>query len=287
MGNQIFQYCFARALSLKYKRNLRIDYSALVGNRGEKYRKIYPGTQFRLNEYSICADFVSKFLARYIYLIRRKRIYKFFNIIARVKFFNKLIPVYMREGEIEEEDIDKFKNVFIEGHWTDFDSLNSYNSIIKNELSLKNELSQQNGELLKEILTVNSVSIHFIRGIKVSDLKHRKIFHESSLQYFINAYNYIYNHVTSPKFYIFSNDIKWVKRNWPENKIADFIDNDGPDFEHHFLMSRCKHNIVDNSTFSYTAAFLNNNQSKIIISPKIWMKQSNFSKPKSWIVMDN
>jgi hypothetical protein len=55
-----------------------------------------------------------------------------------------------------------------------------------------------------------------------------------------------------------------------------------------FLMSICKHNIIANSTYSWWAAWLNKNKSKIIIAPSDWKDKSpilknNIQIPKSWV----
>ena len=38
------------------------------------------------------------------------------------------------------------------------------------------------------------------------------------------------------------------------------------------IMSMCKHNIIANSTYSWWAAWLNNNKEKIVIVPPVWSK---------------
>jgi hypothetical protein len=53
-------------------------------------------------------------------------------------------------------------------------------------------------------------------------------------------------------------------------------------------MSICKHNIIANSTYSWWAAWLNKNKSKIIIAPSDWKDKSpilknNIQIPKSWV----
>ena len=71
-------------------------------------------------------------------------------------------------------------------------------------------------------------------------------------------------------FLIFSDDINWCKEFFPDiPEKFKFIDGN-TDYEDLILMSLCKNNIICNSTFSWWAAWLNQNQDKKVIVPTNW-----------------
>jgi len=53
------------------------------------------------------------------------------------------------------------------------------------------------------------------------------------------------------------------------------------------LMSHCKHNIIANSSFSWWAAWLNQNSDKMVIAPKKWFNDVSINThdliPSEWI----
>jgi hypothetical protein len=53
------------------------------------------------------------------------------------------------------------------------------------------------------------------------------------------------------------------------------------------LMSKCKHHVISNSTFSWWGAWLSNYNNNIVIAPRKWMniQKDRFSNPcpNTWI----
>ena len=89
-------------------------------------------------------------------------------------------------------------------------------------------------------------------------------------------------------FFIFSDDIEWVKNNFPKNHQVTFVSNpELQSFEEMFLMSQCKHNIIANSTFSWWGAWLNKNKDKMVIAPEKWFSSDIYDSrsiiPSDWI----
>ena len=76
--------------------------------------------------------------------------------------------------------------------------------------------------------------------------------------------------IENPKYIVFSDDVEWCKNNmdFPENTIYENHGN--TIYEKLKVMSNCKNFIISNSTFSWWAQFMSNNQNKKVIAPKKW-----------------
>jgi len=71
-------------------------------------------------------------------------------------------------------------------------------------------------------------------------------------------------------FVVFSDRINWCKHHFEQlNKNIIYIDNGY--VEDLFLMSKLKHQIIANSTFSWWGAYLNTNPDQIVVTPRYWM----------------
>jgi hypothetical protein len=102
----------------------------------------------------------------------------------------------------------------------------------------------------------------------------------------LNAIEEMNQKLEHPSWYVFSDDIQWVKENIPLPN-ATFIDwNKGEDsWQDMMLMSSCRHHIICNSTFSWWGAWLNPRKEKIVLVPEKWFNHQDtpYIYPKEWI----
>jgi hypothetical protein len=133
----------------------------------------------------------------------------------------------------------------------------------------------------------NSVSLHVRRGdylkAKPDDFYHFD--GVATLDYYEKAVAYIKNKFGNCKFFVFSNDLEWCKKEF-SNLDAAYVDcNSGENsWRDMYLMSLCKHHINANSTFSWWGAWLSN-KNGVTICPKMFLRTvvTNDIYPERWV----
>lgn len=271
LGNQMFQY----AAALSYSKKIDTDlYFYKTFN--SYYHQNH--TKFDINElFDLKLKYISKFeLEKKIGLFKsnfyvNRLLYKF-----SIKN-NKILHDKSLEDCLKKDDYLLF------GYFQNPQFFNDYKNLIINKLSrpLHSEnLNKYN--IFKEISQKNSISIH-IRGGDYLFEKNRLICNQ---KYYADAIQIVNKKIANPSFYIFSDDLNYAQEilsNLKEDFV--FIDLNFSNALTMHLMSICNHNIISNSTFSWWAAFLNKNNNKMIISPKVWSKNSSspFLSLKEWI----
>lgn len=132
--------------------------------------------------------------------------------------------------------------------------------------------------LLDEITRTESVSVHIRRGDYLL-LQNQKLFGNICTEaYYAAAMEQMRREHPGCVFYLFTNDKDWAEKQINSNSQIRIVDLEESawsgmdrDYAEFILMSRCRHNIMANSSFSWWASYLNGNPHKTVLAPEKWL----------------
>lgn len=283
LGNQMFQYALYRKL-LTMEDDVYIDaitsYELFKNqHNGYELEKIFNINPKHANIRYIkqLSDTNSRLFAR----IRRKS-------------FGVKRTMYIESKEFKyDEDLFRNKDLYIKGYWQNLNYFKGIANELKEDFIFYKELDPKNQRLAQDIFSGNSVSIHIRRGDYYKNKSYEKKFgNVATLSYYQQAIDLIKSKIENPQFYVFSDDMDWVKENLDLGEGTTYVDYNKKEdsYKDMQLMSICKHNIIANSTFSWWGAFLNVNPNKIVIAPKKWINIDWLDEveifPDDWILLE-
>lgn len=168
--------------------------------------------------------------------------------------------IYRVPGNTFVPDIIKADNEFVyyHGYWLHPSWFNSYQSILKKELSFPPLVDDRNCFYANQILNSKSAAVHIRRGDYV------KIGWASNTDYYREKIKEVLAQHPNASFYIFSDDIPWCRENQeslglnlPEQVFYIEGNTQGRNYIDLQLMSMCQIMIINRSAFGYLAMLLN------------------------------
>ena len=278
LGNQLFQYAFAKALKTRVGQEVYLDISDINLRKEKDSKKIKWMSLCDIREFQLDNFMIT------LPLIDEKELVKKYNQKEYTsKFLNYcrnlyLLPtVYLNERLYNEYKFrfSMWHNYYIKGYFFDKKYYENETDALRKEFKLKKTIAMPDD--IKCILdNRNTVSLHVRRGdfLNIG----RDI---SRSDYYIKALDYIKDKVRDPFLLIFSDDIEWVDKSM--NFDLEYLTISGRGFsdcEELTLMSMCRNHIIANSTFSYWGAWLSPNKDKIVTLPRGWRPKI---IPDTWV----
>ncbi len=268
LGNQMFQYANGLAVSLRNNTELALDSSGLESTSVTETKRQLTLYNFDINtKLAKDSDFKSLGIPNNKSLLSkiRRRVFRFLESSK---------PIYEKKIILEPsftfcKDILKINHgCYLAGGWQSPRYFSDIEMILRKTFVPKNELSSKSIFWIEKVISCNSVSVHVRRGDYVGSKKYATC----TPEYYKQATKLISTKVHKPVFFIFSDDIQWTKTNLTFTGDTFYVsDSEIPDFEELFIMSKCRYNIIANSSFSWWGAWLNDNRGKIVIAPKRWL----------------
>lgn len=259
LGNQLFQYAFGKAISVSNNKRLLLDLS-WFSNIPEN---ITP-RKYELNNFNIEAETTIKDRK---FLIQRPQ-NKITRLLWKIKMKIWGVVYYKESGFPYQEFKWKGRTVILDGYWQSYKYFESIREKLLKEIQLKN-VSSLYLQQINNIKEKESVGIHIRRGDYARDLKTNQFHGLLSVEYFARALQFFLDREKAYSFFLFTDDAEWVKQNLNLGVDIKVVEN----FSSHedlILLSNCSHQIISNSSFSWWAAWLNQNPAKQVIAPLRW-----------------
>lgn len=275
LGNQMFQYALGRNLAKKNNDQLKLYTGGLT--RANEVGDIY--RPFSLEKFNIQKDISSK---------EETRKLKYpYGILSKLWRFISLQVLKINKTIWNPKVMDKTGDIFLDGYWQSPRYFSEIRPTLLKEFSLKNPLSTSGQKYLSDIQNTESVAVHIRRGDYANNPQVLREFGVCSPNYYEKAVAKIQEAHANAQFFIFSDDIDWVKNNLKISASVTYVEDPSlSDADELYLMSQAKHNIIANSSFSWWSAWLNDNDQKIVVAPDPWFEKTIYDKnliPASWI----
>jgi hypothetical protein len=280
LGNQLFQYAIGRRIAELNAMDLKLDISPF---------QEYPLRKYCLGNFRIRENFSTTEDIEHI--IMNRNLNKFYLTFPVLKPKERILLVRekRREYEYNKRYLSIRNNIYLSGYWQSEKYFKEIASIIRKEFQLKDRPSEPSRRMAEVIAGCEAVNLHIRRGDYASNPQTNQYHGLCTLDYYYAAINRLTSQLKTPHFFIFSDDIPWVRENLKLPYPTVYVSHNGEerDYEDLWLMSLCKYHIIANSSFSWWGAWLAEYEGKIVIAPQKWLNNSEINTldlvPESWV----
>ncbi|MDD5242726.1 MAG: alpha-1,2-fucosyltransferase [Syntrophorhabdaceae bacterium] len=282
LGNQLFCYAVARRVALVNDAELVIDdVSGFVRDRlyGRRYmldhfiipaRKATPAE--RLEPFERYRRGVLKWWSRGKPFTERR-----YLVREGMDFDSRLLSLKVK------------KVLYMDGVWQSENYFKDIEQTIREDLRIIPPTDALNQHIAEKICNSQAVALH----VRWFDVPGRTVSHNIVADYYRYAVTMMERKINSPCYFVFSDNPEATRSKLalPERRAIFVLHNRGDEnaYADLWLMTRCKHFIIANSTFSWWGAWLGKGADKIVICPGDKIQQGitmwGFKGllPKSWI----
>lgn len=277
LGNQLFQYASGYALAKRLNQKLAFDPSFTANMTARGYK--LPLLRVNTDEVIYMEQLPKK-----VNRLKNLCINKACRMLNLPRHKCGKYTYWLETRDEWQSDFFTIKenNLYVDGYFQSEEYFKQYREELLKQIQPKYEPEDEYLKALGEISNCNSVAVHVRRSdFKKDNCEFHYLLDEG---YYRNAIKKIRLEVENPVFFWFSDDMDWVKKHIGADEDFRFvcIQTTHEDIDDMMLMRNCKHIITANSTFSWWAAWLNENKDAIRFVPS---KPYGMEKmiPSNWI----
>jgi hypothetical protein len=263
LGNQMYQYAAARALAQRHQTGVLIDAAALLRPRGNVTRRVFELAHFK-HTAILMSDSESRRLS-------------WFHRVPLMSHWVSQWHMIAEQGAGYQPAFAKLPDQsYLLGYWQSYRYFADVAAHVAAEFEPLEALSCESQAVADRIAGTSSVAVHVRRGDYVT-LPSAANFHGVlPLDYYAKAMERVQLAEPQAHCFVFSDDLAWCKAHLPGAMPMTFVGhNAGSDaWQDLNLMSKCRHHVIANSSFSWWGAWLADQRwgvtGRRVIAPKRW-----------------
>jgi hypothetical protein len=271
MGNQMFQYAFARALAVRNNDKVVLDLAPLL-DRTPRSNFVFRNYDLDIFNIEARLTFFSRAALRFPIPV----LWAGASVI--VTFIKKIFGIqrFVRESlDFDLAAVPRTGNLYLDGAWQSEAYFISIAPLIRREFTFRGRFSPRTRELEAQIrMNDGSICVNVRRGDFVTLERSIKEHGFVGVEYYAQAMKVVAQEIREPHVYVFSDEVEWCRENlqFPDMPVT-YVGHEyaGKKFgEYLHLMVTCTHFIIPNSSFAWWAAWLAESPKKNVVAPKRW-----------------
>ncbi len=276
LGNQLFQYTFGLYLELIYRRKVLTDAAYLSANRGAL---LLTQRDYSLGIFKVRPRFCNQW---HLALFQQSRYWRL-NALAE-KLFDIRAYQHVEESDNFSGAEHLPRHALLTGIWQDYRYVQAVAAELRKQLQFRHGLVKEALHWQQKIDNQSiAVALHVRRGDYLKPHVAR-LLPPLAWDYYLYAIEKVQRQFGSEAFfYVFSDDTEWCRTQFatigiPYAIVPNHFDNQPfADFQ---LMTRCRHFVIANSTFSWWGAWLGAAPDKQIWTPAQWYATPELNREK-------
>jgi len=288
LGNQMFQYAAGLRLAYRHQAELKLDLSFLMDRSPRKNfaQRNFDLVVFNLPILTASPGEISQF--------RRLRPSGSRNFLRHVA--NKLTGrhYYIEHHLVFDPSVLELPDeTYLEGYFQNESYFSDIADMVRERFRLapdESKLPAATRNVADQIRTSDAVCLHVRRTDYVTNHFTSGYHGVCSLGYYERGIAKLRSLGISGKIFVFSDDEGWCRENFRDTSQFHIVGNEHAGLRastHLWLMALCRHFLIANSSFSWWAAWLSDNPSKIVVRPSQWFQAQDLKDidicPPDWI----
>ncbi len=275
LGNQLFIYGFARLLCEKYHMKAllydRSDEKDTVWHSHLNRFVLHPSVSFTNKKEEVLKMPLS---AKAAFFIDRLQCKYETNRRMHERQINKM-PANIKKGLFllmdgyYELPPDIPKDLFCDGYFQSPGYLDPVRHRLLNEIVPRDKFTEKEQKFMDQIKSCESVCL----TIRLGDYLGNTVHQVCTREYYMRAMDMMAERKPGCRFFVFSDEIEAAGKMFRFRYPVSYDSGRSKDSISLAVMSKCKHFIISNSSFSWWAQYLSQNPEKIVISPDRWYAQ--------------